>query len=129
MRFLDNAWHLLKTNCGRVGLNHRPRPYQSSAVRFYNNLQDRGDCQTTRKSHKTSHIAQDIAYCGLGCGLEKVHRLYVCDIRNSADSSFWCADGPRLLTKTSIAVVRWQPWFYLRLEAYSYFWLSEGAYG
>lgn len=25
-------------------------------VRLYNNLQDRGDCQTTRKSYKTSHI-------------------------------------------------------------------------
>jgi hypothetical protein len=39
-----------------VDLNHRPRPYQGSVVRFYNNLQDRGDCQTTRKSHKTSHF-------------------------------------------------------------------------
>jgi hypothetical protein len=37
-----------------VDLNHRPRPYQGSVVRFYNNLQDRGDCQTTRKSYKTS---------------------------------------------------------------------------
>src|SRR5271170_3355272 len=27
-----------------------------SVARFYNNLQDRGDCQTTRKSYKTSHI-------------------------------------------------------------------------
>jgi hypothetical protein len=25
--------------------------------------------------------------------------------------------------------VQCQPWFYLRLEAYSFFWLSEGAYG
>jgi hypothetical protein len=25
-------------------------------VRFYNNLQDRGDCQTMRKSYKTSHV-------------------------------------------------------------------------
>jgi len=32
-------------------LNYRPRPYQGSVVRFYN-LQDRGDCQTTRKSYK-----------------------------------------------------------------------------
>ena len=24
-------------------------------VRFYNNIQDRGDCQTPRKSYKTSH--------------------------------------------------------------------------
>jgi hypothetical protein len=33
-----------------VDLNHRPRPYQGSVVRFYNNIQDRGDCQTPRKS-------------------------------------------------------------------------------
>src|SRR6266850_6862283 len=38
-----------------VDLNHRPRPYQGSAVRFYN-LQDRGDCQTARKSYKTAYI-------------------------------------------------------------------------
>jgi hypothetical protein len=25
-------------------------------VTFYSNLQDRGNCQTTRKSYKTSHI-------------------------------------------------------------------------
>src|SRR5260370_34575973 len=37
-----------------VDLNHRPRPYQGSVVRFYNNLQDRGDCQNTRKSYKAS---------------------------------------------------------------------------
>jgi hypothetical protein len=28
---------------------------------------------------------------------------------------------------TSRVVVRCQPWFYLRLVAYSFFWLSEGA--
>ena len=39
-----------------VDLNHRPRPYQGNAVRFYNNIQDRGDCQTPRKSYKTSHF-------------------------------------------------------------------------
>src|SRR5882724_12283358 len=39
-----------------VDLNHQPRPYQSSAIRFYNNLQDRGDCQNTRKSYKTSYV-------------------------------------------------------------------------
>ncbi len=38
-----------------VDLNHRPRPYQGSVVRFYNNIQDRGDCQSTRKSYKTSY--------------------------------------------------------------------------
>jgi len=37
-----------------VDLNHRPRPYPGSVDRFYNNLQDRGDCQNTRKSYKTS---------------------------------------------------------------------------
>src|SRR4029077_5845867 len=30
---------------------------------------------------------------------------------------------------TSSVVVKCQPWFYLRLGAYSFFWLSEGAYG
>jgi hypothetical protein len=29
---------------------------------------------------------------------------------------------------TSSTVLKWQPWFYLRLKAYSFFWLSEGAY-
>ena len=47
----------------------------------------------------------------------------------SAGSSRWRDDVLRLLTQTSSVVVRCQPWFYLRLEAYSFFWLSEGAYG
>jgi hypothetical protein len=38
-----------------VDLNHRPRPYQGNVVRLYNNIHDRGDCQTPRKSYKTSH--------------------------------------------------------------------------
>src|SRR6266480_2830693 len=38
-------------------------------------------------------------------------------------------DVLRLLTRTSSVVVRCQPWFYLRLKAYSFFWLSERAYG
>jgi hypothetical protein len=38
-----------------VDLNHRPRPYQGRVVRFYKNIQDRGDCQTPRKSYKTPH--------------------------------------------------------------------------
>ena len=46
-----------------VDLNHRPRPYQGCVIRFYKNLQDRGDCQSTQ-------VVQDIAFCGLGCGLE-----------------------------------------------------------
>jgi hypothetical protein len=36
---------------------------------------------------------------------------------------------PRFLTQTSRVVVQCQPWFYLRLVAYDFFWLSEGAYG
>src|SRR5208283_5390199 len=39
-----------------VDLNHRPRPYQGNVVRSYNNIQDRGDCQTPRKSYKTSEF-------------------------------------------------------------------------
>ena len=35
--------------------NLNPRvPCQRCSVRFYNNLQDRGDCQSSRKSYKTS---------------------------------------------------------------------------
>jgi len=30
--------------------------YQSSVIRFYNNLQDRGDCQAARKSYNTPHV-------------------------------------------------------------------------
>src|ERR1700739_3130611 len=37
-------------------LNHRPRSYQSSQNWYYNNLQDRGDCQNTRKLYKTPHV-------------------------------------------------------------------------
>src|SRR5271155_1255670 len=51
------------------------------------------------------------------------------DFPFSADSSRWRDDVLRLLTQTSSVVVKCQPWFYLRLEAYSFFWLSEGAYG
>jgi len=38
-------------------------------------------------------------------------------------------DAFRFRTQTSRVVVLCQPWFYLRLAAYSFFWLSEGAYG
>ena len=51
------------------------------------------------------------------------------DFPFSADSSRWRDDVLGLLTLTSSVVVRCQPWFYLRLEAYSFFWLSEGTYG
>ena len=32
----------------------RPLPSQSVVIRLYNNVQDHGDCQNTRKSHKTA---------------------------------------------------------------------------
>src|SRR5712664_1635510 len=51
------------------------------------------------------------------------------DFPGSGDSSRWRDDVLRFLTQTSSVVVRCQPWFYLRLEVYSFFWLSEGAYG
>jgi hypothetical protein len=38
-------------------------------------------------------------------------------------------DAHRFPTQTSRAVVQCQPWFYLRLFAYRFFWLSEGAKG
>src|SRR3977135_802058 len=50
------------------------------------------------------------------------------DFPGSGDSSRWRDDVLRFLAQTSSVVVRCQPWFYLRLEAYSFFWLSEGAY-
>jgi hypothetical protein len=48
-----------------VHLNHRPRPYQSSAIRSYNNLQE------PRGLPKYAEIAQNIVVCGLDCGLKK----------------------------------------------------------
>jgi len=53
-----------RTNRGSL---FRALPYQGSAVRFYNNLQD------TRGLPNYAEVVQDIACCGLGCGLEKVH--------------------------------------------------------
>jgi hypothetical protein len=43
--------NLLKNMVGPCGLE----PQTSTVSRFYNNLEDRGDCQSTRKSHKTSY--------------------------------------------------------------------------
>jgi len=45
----------------------------------------------------------------------------------SADS--WCGGNGavRFLTQTSRLVVQCQPWFYPRLFAYRFFWLSEGG--
>ena len=34
--------------------NLRLLPCESDTIWFYNNLQDRGDCQSSRKSYKTS---------------------------------------------------------------------------
>jgi len=47
-----------------VDLNHGPRSYQGSVVRFYNDLQE------PRGLPKYLQVAQDIANCGLDCGLE-----------------------------------------------------------
>ncbi len=55
---------LLKDMVGPWGLEPQTSTVSSSKDRFYNNLEDRGDCQSTRKSH-TRHT-----FCGLGCGLE-----------------------------------------------------------
>jgi hypothetical protein len=52
-----------------------------------------------------------------------------CVLAFSADSLCRGDDAFRFLTQTSRVVVHCQPWFYLRLVAYSFFWLSEGAYG
>jgi hypothetical protein len=50
-----------------------------------------------------------------------------CVFSFSADSSCSRNDALRFLTQTSRVVVQCQPWFYLRLFAYRFFWLSEGA--
>ena len=58
--------------------------------------------------------------------LRRVGRLWVCW---SSVDSFWGRDDAfRLLTQASNLVAKCQPWFYLRLEACSFFWLSEAAY-
>jgi len=44
----------LKNMVGPCGLEPQTSTV-SIAHRFYNNLEDRGDCQSTRKSYKTSH--------------------------------------------------------------------------
>src|SRR6266849_135956 len=37
--------------------------YQGSVVRFYNNLQDRRDCQNTQESYKTSYVVGWVVGC------------------------------------------------------------------
>src|SRR5215472_10800515 len=59
-----------------VDLNHRPRPYQASTVRFHNNLQDRGDCHNTCKSHKTSHLWVELWVDNLGLGWQLTVTAY-----------------------------------------------------
>ena len=44
------------------------------------------------------------------------------------DSCPWRDDVFGVAIPTSSAVAWCQPWFYLRLEAYSFFWLSEGEW-
>jgi hypothetical protein len=44
----------------------------------------------------------------------------------SVDSSCFRNDAHQFPTQTSKLVVQGQPWFYLRLFAYRFFWLSEG---
>ena len=51
----------------------------------------------------------------------------LCEFPFSVDSSCCRNDAVQFLTQTSRAVVQSQPWFYLRLFAYRFFWLSEGA--
>src|SRR5690348_2549117 len=67
-----NAW-VLKRKCLKGMAGTTRLELATSAVRpperFYKNLQDRGDCQGPPKSFK---IAQDTAFCGLGCGLENI---------------------------------------------------------
>jgi len=51
----------------------------------------------------------------------------LCDFAVPSDSSRYGDDAVGLLTQTSKLVVQCQPWFYPRLFAYRFFWLSEGA--
>ena len=46
---------LLKDMLGPCGLEPRTSTV-SSNLRFYNNLEDRGDCQNTRTSYKASYV-------------------------------------------------------------------------
>jgi len=55
------------------------------------------------------------------------HVARLCEFSCFADSSCFRNDADQFLTQTSRAVVQCQPWFYLRLFAYRFFWLSEGA--
>ncbi len=47
-------------------------PCESDEVRFYNDLQDRGDCLSTRKTYKASHFVGRV--CGLATTLPMLSR-------------------------------------------------------
>jgi hypothetical protein len=51
----------------------------------------------------------------------------LCEFAVASDSSRCRDNTVGLLTQTSRLVVQCQPWFYPRLFAYRFFWLSEGA--
>jgi hypothetical protein len=50
-----------------------------------------------------------------------------CAFSFSAGSFCFGNDAHQFSAQTSRVVVQCQPWFYLRLFAYCFFWLSEGA--
>jgi hypothetical protein len=81
------------------------------------------------KADETEHIVQGGFRISFGPPSSPCVGLRCRDFPFSADSSRWRDDVLRFLAQTSSVVVRCQPWFYLRLEAYSFFWLSERAYG
>ena len=69
---------------GLGGLEPRPRLYQSSLIWFYNNLQDRGDCQSTRKAHKIVHVVGWIVGRTIsGNALKLVATLHINDRRDA----------------------------------------------
>jgi hypothetical protein len=55
---------------------------------------------------------------GMGPGL---------DFPVSGFHRFWATKPIKFRNQQSRTVVRWRPWFYLRLVAYDFFWLSERA--
>jgi hypothetical protein len=86
---------------GLGALNHRPSPYQSSVIWFYN-LQV-GDCQNTRKSYKTSQsvgreqtstLISQLPVCPTGSDWGRMgqwtgHFLRVDELLNRAKSVDW----------------------------------------
>ena len=43
-----------------TGLNRRRRPFQCQPIRFFNDLQDRGDCLNTRETGKNEEFADRV---------------------------------------------------------------------